>query len=113
MDKKQILADAGLTEDDIVVAPWNPFDYLKTTEEINEYLADVFLDDDPRLFLIALGHLARKKGMSEVARAAGVNRESLYKSLSGEGNPGYTTIARVVRALGITMMPTMTAVQAR
>ncbi len=63
-NKDPTLADAGLTEDDIVVAPWNPFDYLKTTEEINEYLADLLMDDDPRLFLTALGHLARKKGMS-------------------------------------------------
>ncbi len=41
--------------------PYNPFDFLKTQEEINEYMADTFLDEDPRLFLIALGHLAEKK----------------------------------------------------
>ncbi len=107
MTKKEILAQAGLTEEDIALSPWNPFDYLETTEEINEYLAEVFIDEDPRLFLIALGHLARKKGMSDVARAAGVNRESLYKALSGDGNPGYATVAKVVRVLGITMAPKM------
>ena len=66
---------------------WNPFDYLKTPEEINEYLADAFLDEDPKIFVVALGYLARKKGMTELARLTGVNRESLYKSLSGNGNP--------------------------
>ncbi len=103
MDKKQILAEAGLTEEDIALAPWNPFDYLKTPEEINEFLTDAFLAEDPRRFPIALGHLARKKGMSEVARLAGVNRESLYRSLSSEGNPGYTTVIKVARALNIEM----------
>ena len=85
--------------------PWNPFDYLESQDEINQYLADAFLDEDPRIFLVALGFLAKKQGMSEVAKLAGVNRESLYKSLSGEGNPGYTTIAKVIRALGVRMLP--------
>jgi len=85
--------------------PWNPFDYLETQDEMNHYLADAFLDEDPRVFLVALGFLAKKKGMSEVAKHAGVNRESLYRSLSGEGNPGYATIAKVIRALGIKMVP--------
>ena len=84
---------------------YNPFDYLESPEEINAYLATAFLDEDPRVFLVALGFLARKKGMAEVARIAGVNRESLYNSLSGEGNPGYATIARVIRALNIRIVP--------
>jgi len=86
---------------------WNPFDYLKTPEEINEYLADAFLDEDPKIFVVALGYLARKKGMTELARLTGVNRESLYKSLSGNGNPGYATIVRILRALNIRMLPTI------
>ena len=67
--------------------------------------AAAFLDEAPRVFLVALGFLARKKGMAEVARIAGVNRESLYNSLSGEGNPGYATIAGVIRALNIRIVP--------
>ncbi|MDZ7667006.1 MAG: hypothetical protein U5K27_17055 [Desulfotignum sp.] len=42
-------------------SPYNPFDYLEMEEEINEYLTDAFMDDDPQVFLIALGHLARKQ----------------------------------------------------
>ena len=84
---------------------YNPFDYLESPEEIDAYLAAAFLDEDPRVFLVALGFLARKRGMGEVAKLAGVNRESLYKSLSGEGNPGYATIARVIRALNLRIVP--------
>jgi len=48
--------------------PYNPFDYLESKEEINEYLNNAFMDDDPRVFIVALGYLARKKGMAQVAR---------------------------------------------
>ncbi len=85
--------------------PYNPFDFLETQEEINEYMADAFLDNDPRLFLIALGHLARKKGMTQIAKETGLNREGLYRSLSGDGNPGYIAIAKIIRALGLDMVP--------
>ena len=84
----------------ITRTPYNPLDYLETKEEINEYLNTAFMDDDPQIFLIALGHLAKKKGMSNVAKETGLNRESLYKSLSGSGNPKFTTISKVSKALG-------------
>ena len=80
--------------------PYNPFDYLETQEEINEYLNDAFQDDDPRLFIIALGYLAKKKGMTKVAKKAGLNRESLYKALSQNGQPQFSTISKVTKALG-------------
>ncbi len=80
--------------------PYNPFDYLKTREEINEYLNDAFQDEDPRLFIVALGYLAKKQGMTKVAKKAGLNRESLYKALSENGNPKFTTISKVSKALG-------------
>ena len=84
----------------VTTSLYNPFDYLETKEEINEYMNDAFMDDDPQLFLIALGHLAKKKGMTKIAKQTGLNRESLYKSLSGEGNPKFTTISKVSKALG-------------
>ena len=79
---------------------YNPFDYLETREEINEYLNDAFQDEDPRLFIVALGYLAKKQGMTKVAKKAGLNRESLYKALSENGNPKFTTISKVSKALG-------------
>jgi probable addiction module antidote protein len=84
----------------IKTSPYNPLDYLESEEEIKEYLNNAFMDDDPQIFLIALGHLAQKKGMAEVARKTGLNRESLYKSMSGDGNPKFSTISKVAKALG-------------
>lgn len=84
----------------VKTSPYNPLNYLETKEEINEYMNDAFMDNDPQLFLIALGHLARKKGMTKIAKQTGLNRERLYKSLSGEGNPKFTTISKVSKALG-------------
>jgi len=82
-------------------APYNPFDYLETQDEINEYLTDAFIDDDPKVFLTALGYLAKKKGIADIARKTGLNRESLYKTLSGKGNPRFSTVIKVSKALGI------------
>ena len=57
--------------------------------------------DDAAFIAKALGHIARAKGMSQVAREAGLGRESLYKALSGEGNPSLASILKVSAALGI------------
>lgn len=84
----------------IEIKPYNPFDYLETKEEIDEYLNNAYLDEDPRVFLVALGSLAKKQGMAEVAKKAGLNCESLYKALAGEGNPRFSTVSRVIKALG-------------
>lgn len=81
--------------------PYNPLDYLQTPEEISAYLDEAFADTDPRVALVALGHLAKKRGMTQIARNTGLSRESLYKALSGERNPGFDTILKVVHALGI------------
>lgn len=58
----------------IKTSPYNPFDHLENDEEINEYLSTAFNDEDPHVFLIALGYLAKKRGMAEIARLSGVNR---------------------------------------
>ncbi|CAG36785.1 addiction module antidote protein [Desulfotalea psychrophila] len=81
-------------------ASYNPFDYLTTEEEIRTYLDNASRDEDPRIFVIALGYLAKKRGMKATAKKVGVSRESLYKSLSGKGNPKYDTIRKVTQALG-------------
>ena len=65
------------------------------------YLEACFAEGDPALVAAALGDIVRARGMSQVARDAGMSRESLYRSLSGEGNPAFATIMRVIKALGI------------
>ncbi len=75
--------------------------YLKTDEDIAHYLEAVFEDCDPSLVAAALGDVARAKGMAQIAKAAGLGRESLYKALSPEGNPEFATVLKVMRALGL------------
>lgn len=84
---------------------FNALDYLETDKEIMEYLSACFEDDDPNTFIIALGHVAKKKGMAKVAKKAGLGRESLYKTFSADGRvkPKWDTIQRVVKAVGFEM----------
>lgn len=82
-------------------------DYLETEDDIAGFLTAALEEGDPEFFQDALGIAARARGMSEVAQAAGVGRESLYKSLSAEGNPRFGTIVDVLAALGfkLTVQP--------
>ena len=85
----------------ITTKPWDSAAYLKTDEDIAHYLEAVFEDGDPSLVAAALGDVARAKGMAQIAKAAGLGRESLYKALSPEGNPEFATVLKVMRALGL------------
>jgi probable addiction module antidote protein len=80
---------------------WDAAASLKTKKDIAAYLDAVLEDGDPELLKAALGDIARAKGMSELARAAGLGRANLYKALSSTGNPEFATVAKVVRALGL------------
>jgi len=83
--------------------PFDAADYLKTEDDMIAYLEAAFEEDDPRVVAAALGDIARAKGMSQIARDAGLGRESLYKSLSPEGNPELGTVMRVMRSLGLSL----------
>ena len=74
---------------------------MKTDEDIAHYLEAVFEDGDPSLVAAALGDVARAKGMAQIAKAAGLGRESLYKALSPEGSPEFATVLKVMGALGL------------
>ena len=87
--------------------PWDAAEYLKTDDDIANYLEAAFDDGDPALIAAALGDSSRAKGRSEVAKAAGLGRESLYKALSPEGNPEFATVLKVVRALGLKLKVAM------
>lgn len=78
-------------------------EHLRTPEEMAAYLEACLeeADGDAAFIAKALGDIARAKGMSQVARDAGLSRESLYKALSGERSPGFDTILKVVHALGL------------
>ena len=84
-----------------VTTPWDPADHLETEEDMVAYLEAALEENDPALVTAALGDIARAKGMTQVARDAGLGRESLYKALSPTGNPEFATILKVVAALGL------------
>lgn len=78
-------------------------EHLRTPEEMAAYL-EACIDEaagDAAFIAKALGDIARAKGMSQVARDAGLSRESLYKALSGDRSPGFDTILKVIGALGL------------
>lgn len=75
--------------------------YLKSDEAILAYLQEAIDTNDPKMVSHALGVVARARGMSQIAREAGVSRESLYRTLSDEGNPEFGTVVKVMRALGV------------
>ena len=81
--------------------PFDPAEYLDDGESIAAYMSEALESGDPAFIADALGVIARAKGMSEVARKAGLSRESLYRALSTDGNPEFATVLRVVQALGL------------
>jgi probable addiction module antidote protein len=87
----------------IKTRPWDVVEHLETEEDITDYLEAVLDDGDPALVSAALGDVARARGMTEIAREAGLGRESLYKALSPEGNPEFATVMKVLRALGLSL----------
>ncbi|MDR0934418.1 MAG: putative addiction module antidote protein [Burkholderiaceae bacterium] len=82
---------------------WDSSEHLKTDEDMRLYLEACFAEagDDPAFIAKALGNVARAKSMTQLAKDTGLGRESLYKALSGEGNPSFGTILKVTNALGL------------
>ena len=75
--------------------------YLDDDQAIAEYMTAVLATDDPNLLLLALGDVARAKGRAQVAKDAGLGRESLYQALSPGAKPRFETVMKVARALGV------------
>lgn len=80
-------------------------EHLRTPEEMAAYLEAAIEESegDAAFVAKALGDIARAKGMTQIARDTGLSRESLYKALSGERNPEFSTVLKVVKALGLTL----------
>jgi len=87
-------------------------DELQTDQDIAEYLAVVIEDGDPALLAATLGDIARVRGMTQIAREAGIGREALYKALRKGASPRFETIARVCKALGVELTVRPCAVRA-
>jgi probable addiction module antidote protein len=82
---------------------WDSAELLKTEEDIARYFAACMEEagDDAAYIAHALGVIARARGMTQLAKDTGLGRESLYKALSGQGNPSFATILKVVKGLGL------------
>lgn len=76
-------------------------EHLDSNQAIAEYLTVVLEEDDPAALANALGSIARARGMTEIANAAGISREALYKALRADAQPRFETIAKVCKALGV------------
>ena len=81
-----------------------PFEFaghIETAQDVKEYLVTFFEEDGTDGLITALGNIARKKGMTKVAEMAGVSRQSLYRTLGEKGNPNFSTVNKVIEALGL------------
>ncbi|MCG5524077.1 putative addiction module antidote protein [Ectothiorhodospira haloalkaliphila] len=85
------------------VTKFDAAEYLDSEEVIAEYLNAALEDEDPNVFLAAVGDVAKARGMAQLARDTGLGRESLYKALTPGAKPRYDTVLKVIRALGVGM----------
>lgn len=92
----------------VKLAPFDAADYLDDDETIAEYLTAALEDPNPDVFLAAIRDAARARGMSQLAKDAGLGRESLYKALTPGAKPRYDTVLKVIRALGVKLSATPT-----
>jgi probable addiction module antidote protein len=81
--------------------------HLQTDADVAEYLSQVLQDNEPGELAAALGHIARARGMTEIAKASGIKREALYKALRADAKPRLDTIQRVCQALGVKLTATV------
>ena len=86
--------------------PFDAADFLDSEEAIAEYLNAALEDANPDVFLVAMGDVARARGMTKLAQDAGMGRASLYKALTPGAKPRYDTVLKVLRALGVNLHAT-------
>lgn len=88
--------------------PFDMADYLDSDEAMAEYLSQVLADGDQDELLEAIGHIAKARGMAQIAKDAGVGRESLYKAFTPGAKPRFETVSKVIKSLGLTLQITPT-----
>lgn len=90
----------------VKTAKWDAAEFLDSEEKVFAYIEAAFEDGDPAVITAALGDIARARGMTQIANEAGVSRVSLYRALSAEGNPEFSTVLKVMKALGLNVSVT-------
>jgi probable addiction module antidote protein len=85
----------------VKTTPFDAADYLETEEDVAAYLTEALATGDTAVVALALGAIARARGMTRIARASGLSRESLYRALSAGGNPEFATVLWIMEAMGL------------
>lgn len=88
--------------------PWDVAEHLETEADMAAYLEAVLEEGDPALITVALSDIARARGVAQIAHETGLDRESLHKALSAEGNPESATVLKAARALCLRLHPSTT-----
>jgi len=88
------------TKEKVTFAKYDPAEVIKTKEDVIAFLEEAIEENAPEFLLETLGHIARSKGMTQLAKELDVDRKGLYKALSNTGNPSFKTIYRVLYFLG-------------
>lgn len=89
----------------VILSEFDAAEYLDDEELQARYLVEVAKENNPTELLKAIDTIARAKGMAKTARKAGITREGLYKALSPQGNPAFSTVLKVLNAIGYTLVP--------
>lgn len=87
--------------DDVTFSNFDSSEYLTDPEAVAIYLNEMLQENNPELLIDALGQVAKARGMTEIAQATGLSRESLYKALRSDAQPRYTTVQSVMKAIGL------------
>lgn len=89
-----------MTEKLVTFRRYDTAEYLRDEQDIQAYLEAALEDGDPAMIAVALGNIARSRNISQLARDTHMSRDGIYKALSGQGNPSFSTIAKLANALG-------------
>jgi probable addiction module antidote protein len=89
------------TKEKITFSKYDPAEYINTKEAVIAFLECAIEENDPDFLLRTIGHIARSKGMTQIAKELGVDRVGLYKSLAPDGNPSFKTVFKLLDILGL------------
>jgi probable addiction module antidote protein len=84
----------------VTVSEWDPAEIIETKEDVIAFLDGALKENDPEFLLKTIGHIARSKGMVQLAKELDLNRKGLYKAFSEKGNPSFLTVVKVLDNLG-------------
>ena len=89
-----------MSDKKVTFSHYDTANYLQDEEDIQMYLEVALEDGDPAMIAVALGNIARSRNISQLARDTKMTRDGIYKALSGQGNPSFSTISKLAGALG-------------